>query len=501
MQIQLPKLRKIGVDRPKKKKIFLISDSIEFNSGVSTAVKEIVLGTADKYDWVQLGAALHHPNHGKVIDLSQEVERETGFTDVYCKIYAHSGYGNPNVIREVIAYEKPDAIMLVTDPRFFGHIFVMEHELRTTYKIPLIYWNLWDNLSFPIWNASAYASCDILLSINRQSKNINREVLKYHETNSTVIDEPYSEVKGTLLSYLPHGSNPKYFFKENPQSPDWAQFCEFKESFYKKHNVDFVVFFNSRNIRRKQPGDVILAFRRFCDQLPSEKAKRCALVMKTAIMDENGTDLIAVKKAICPKYKVLFNQEMIPSQVMNWFYNLADCTFFMSSAEGFGMAGNESLMSGTMLIAPVTGGLQDQMRFEDENGEWIKFDENFSSNHRGKFKQCGEWAVPIFPKARALQGSIPTPYIFDDYSDAEDASKGLLEIYNMGKEERNRRGLEGQKWVLGEESGMSAPEVCKGFVKAVDVLFETWKPKNKFELVQVNERKEITNDGIVWSEN
>lgn len=304
-----------------------------------------------------------------------------------------------------------------------------------------------------------------------------------------------------LLSYLPHGSNPKYFFKETPQSHDWVQFCEFKESFYKKHDVDFVVFFNSRNIRRKQPGDVILAFRRFCDQLPPEKAKRCALVMKTAIMDENGTDLIAVKKAVCPKYKVLFNQEMIPSQVMNWFYNLADCTFFMSSAEGFGMAGNESLMSGTMLIAPVTGGLQDQMRFEDENGEWIKFDENFSSNHRGKFKQCGEWAVPIFPKARALQGSIPTPYIFDDYSDAEDAAKGLLEIYYMGREQRDRRGLEGQKWVLGEESGMSAPEVCKGFVKAVDVLFETWKPKNKFELVQVNERKEITNDGIVWSDN
>lgn len=498
MNIQLPKLRKIGVDRPKKKKIFLICDDISFNSGVATAAKELVIGTCDKYDWVQLGAALQHPNHGKIVDLSQEIERETGFEGVNCRIYCHNGYGNVDVIREIIHYEKPNLILLITDPRFFGHVFAMEHELRTVHKIPLGYIQIWDNFPVSRWNSSSYASCDLLLNINRQTKVINTECLKSHGTKFTDLDLPFEKIEGNLISYLPHGSNPKYYFKETPESHDWNDYQKFKEDFLKNHDVDFIVFFNSRNIRRKQPGDIILSFRRFCDQLPPEKAKRCALVMKTAIMDENGTDLMAVKKAICPKYKVLFNQEMVPAQVMNWFYNLADCTFFMSSAEGFGLAGNESLHAGTMLIAPVTGGLQDQMRFEDENGNWIEFDETFTSNHRGKYKKCGEWAYPIFPRTRALQGSIPTPYIFDDYSDAEDAATGLKFIYDLGKEERDRRGLVGRDWVMSEESGMNAKDVCKRFINSVETLFSTWQPPKSFSMIEVQEKQEITNDGIVW---
>lgn len=499
MQIQLPKLRKIGVDRPKKKKIFLICDSIQFSSGIATAAKEIVVGTCDKYDWVQLGAALKHPDHGKVIDASQEIEKETGKEGVYCKIYCTDGYGSQDSIREILFYEKPDALMIFTDPRFFQHVFLMEHELRTEYKIPLIYLNIWDGAGpFPQWNAQAYASCDLLMCINRQTKVVNEQVLKHHGTKTTNIDKVSDLIEGTLLSYVPHGSSTKYFYNQSPESKDWKEFNEFKDDFKKKHDVDFVVFFNSRNIRRKQPGDIILAFRRFCDKLTPEQAKKCCLVMKTQIADENGTDLMAVRKAICPKYKVLFNQEMLPASVMNWFYNLADCTFFMSSAEGFGLAGNESLHCGTMLIAPVTGGLQDQMRFEDGNGKWIEFDENFSSNHRGKYKKCGEWAHPIFPRSRALQGSIPTPYIFDDYSDAEDAANGLLELYNLGSEERDRRGLLGQAWVNSQESGMSAGEMCKKFIQATATLFDTWKPKKPFEIKRIEERKMVENDGICW---
>ena len=35
---------------------------------------------------------------------------------------------------------------------------------------------------------------------------------------------------------------------------------------------DFVVFYNSRNIRRKQIPDTLLAFKYFKEQLPQEKA-------------------------------------------------------------------------------------------------------------------------------------------------------------------------------------------------------------------------------------
>jgi glycosyltransferase involved in cell wall biosynthesis len=55
---------------------------------------------------------------------------------------------------------------------------------------------------------------------------------------------------------------------------------------------------------------------------------------------------------------------------MNYLYNLADITVLPSNAEGWGLALTESMMAGTMIMATVTGGMQDQMRFEDENGNW-----------------------------------------------------------------------------------------------------------------------------------
>ena len=49
-----------------KKKILLLSDDLRMTSGVATMSKEIVLGTLHKYDWVQLGAAISHPEYGKI---------------------------------------------------------------------------------------------------------------------------------------------------------------------------------------------------------------------------------------------------------------------------------------------------------------------------------------------------------------------------------------------------------------------------------------------------
>ena len=98
-QIQLPKLRKVDNSKPKKKKILLLADDLRMHSGIGTMSKEFVLGTVDKYDWVQLGAAVKHPEHGKQIDISADVQKDTGVTDAFVKIYAHTGYGNQNVLK------------------------------------------------------------------------------------------------------------------------------------------------------------------------------------------------------------------------------------------------------------------------------------------------------------------------------------------------------------------------------------------------------------------
>ena len=135
-QIQLPKLRKLDPNKPKKKKILLLSDDLRVHSGIATVSREIVLNTVQEYDWVQLGAAINHPDHGKVFDISNSVAQETGVQDANVKIYAHNGYGNPEVLRELINMEKPDAILHFTDPRFWGWLYAMEHEVRQI--VPII---------------------------------------------------------------------------------------------------------------------------------------------------------------------------------------------------------------------------------------------------------------------------------------------------------------------------------------------------------------------------
>ena len=49
-------------------------------------------GEIDKYDWVQIGGAIKHPEEGKVVDMNESVRKETGVEDASLKIYPISGY-------------------------------------------------------------------------------------------------------------------------------------------------------------------------------------------------------------------------------------------------------------------------------------------------------------------------------------------------------------------------------------------------------------------------
>ena len=70
----------------KKKKIILLSDDLRLHSGIGTMSKEFVMGTAHKYDWVQIGGAVNHPEENKVMDLSEAVQKETGVQDASVKL-------------------------------------------------------------------------------------------------------------------------------------------------------------------------------------------------------------------------------------------------------------------------------------------------------------------------------------------------------------------------------------------------------------------------------
>mgnify|MGYP003625992379 CR=1 FL=1 len=143
----------------KKKKILLLSDDLRMHSGIATQAKEFVMGTLHKYDWVQLGGAVKHPEQGKIIDMSEAVKGEYGIKDASLKI----------------TLEKPDAIMHFTDPRFWIWLYNMEHEIRQ--DIPIMYYNIWDDIPDPLYNTNFYRSSDLLLSISKQTYGINKRIL------------------------------------------------------------------------------------------------------------------------------------------------------------------------------------------------------------------------------------------------------------------------------------------------------------------------------------
>ena len=471
--MELPKLTKIDPVRKKKKKILLLADDFRLPSGIGTISKEIVLNTVHHYDWVQIGAAVNHPDAGKAFDLSQDVRKETGVQDADVKIIPYNGYGDRNVLFAVLNNEKPDAIFHFTDPRYWEWLYQLEHEIKTTYKIPIVYYSIWDDLPYPMWNAPFYGSCDLIMGISKQSDNIHREVLKQNKFNifnydeETIESDEEFEWNEVITGYVPHGLNDTIF---KPLSEEDELYQKYYNEIKVKQNVSFVLFWNNRNIRRKLPGDVILAFKHFRSLLPDDKKDDVALVMHTQIIDNNGTDLRAIHENVAPECKILFSENKVGARELNALYNVADVTINIASNEGWGLSSTESLLAGTPIINNVTGGLQDQLRFENEKGEWITFDSKFSTNHNKTYKKYGSWGKAVWPSNRSLQGSPMTPYIFDDRVNFEDVAESIMEWWKTPVEVRNICGQEGREFCL--THGLTSKQMANKMIKMIDLLLD-----------------------------
>jgi glycosyltransferase involved in cell wall biosynthesis len=454
----------------KRKKIMLICDDIRVHSGIATVAREIVLHTAQHFNWVNLAGAIQHPEKGKKLDLSEDTNKNGGITDSSVVLYPVDGYGDSTIIRQLIQIEKPDAIMLITDPRYFVWLFAIENEIRKS--IPITYLNIWDDYPAPMYNLPYYEACDLLMGISKQTVNINKLVLG-------------NKADSRILKYIPHGLNADIFRPLQENENEYKEMLKMKKQIFGKFNPEFIVFFNSRNIRRKQIPDALMAFRLFLDKLPKEQAKKCAMMLHTEHVSEHGTDLPAVIDLLFEDYpnNIFFTNGRYNTHEMNRLYNMSDTQILLTSNEGWGLSITEAMLAGKCIIANVTGGMQDQMRFEFEDGAWIDFDADFPSNHRGTIKKHGKWAFPVYPTSRSIVGSPPTPYIFDDRCEPEDATDRILEIYNMSKEERQARGLKGREWAMSEEAGFTSEYQAKRVIECFDQLFSTWTPREKFELV------------------
>ena len=496
--MELPKLKKIDPNKPKKKKILLMGDDLRLPSGIGTISKEIVLNTVHKYDWIQIGGAQNHPDKGKMFDLSADVQKQSGVHDASVKIICESGYGNRNLLFHVLNQEKPDAIFHFTDPRYWIWLYQLEHEIKTTFEIPIIYYSIWDDLPYPMWNAPFYGSCDLIMGISKQSDNIHREVLSQNNFNVHDWDKGKNNVdefewNDIITGYVPHGLNHN-LYKPLLESDDLYQ--KSLKNIKEANNVDFIVFWNNRNIRRKQPGDVVLAFKYFRDMLPKDKQDRVALLMHTQPSDNNGTDIRAVWKTIAPECKVIFSTGHITSEELNSMYNVSDVVVNIASNEGWGLSSTEALLSGTPIINNVTGGLQDQIKFMDEKEEWITFNSKFSTNHKGRYKlNHGKWAIPVFPTNRSCQGSPLTPYIFDDRCNFEDVGEAMYEWWMMEDSERKKCGEAGRDFCL--THGLTAEQMGNKMIEMIEFMFDTPKEvRPKYRLTKVT-KKQYKEMGIV----
>lgn len=304
-----------------------------------------------------------------------------------------------------------------------------------------------------------------------------------------------------VVAYVPHGIDTNLFYPIDSDHPEYAEVETLREKLFRDKNkdIEYVVFFNSRNIRRKMIPDLILGYKLFCDVIGKEKSKKCMLLLHTQPIDENGTNLIDVIDNLCPEYNISFTGGLVEFKILNQLYNIADITVCIGSNEGWGLSCTESLTAGTPVIANVTGGLQDQMRFETEDGSWIEPTAELPSNHTGYIsKKHGVWAIPVYPSNRSIQGSVPTPYIFDDRVAFEDLALAIKKWYDTKPDFREAAGQLGREWIKSDESRMSAPKMGEGIIKCIDYVFDNWKPKKKFELINSKDYKYLPpHTGIV----
>jgi glycosyltransferase involved in cell wall biosynthesis len=490
---------KVGDDRyghpvlplEERKKVILLSDDLRMGSGVATVSKELVLGWCHRFNTVQVGAAIKHPEQGKMLDVSSDLQKETGVDDAFLRILPWDGYGNPDLIRQLINTEKPDVIIHFTDPRYWIWLYDMEHEIRQV--CPILFYAIWDDVGSPpdfemdpLYNRNYYESCDWIGCISKQTYGMVRRLTTLENGMS------WNPHKDWQVKYVPHGINSDtYYPKEVP--------TEFKKSILGDKEYDFVLFWSNRNIRRKQPSDVIYSYKLFCEKIGKEKAERTCLLMHTQPVDENGTNLYEVVKRLNPIGDVVFSDKRLSTNDLNYLYNLSDCTINIAGNEGFGLTTAESVMAGTPIIVNVTGGLQDQCGFSLKDSD-VRFNSEdyvkFGTLHDWRLwedkVQWGEWSFPIWSRVRTIAGSVPTPYIWDDKVDLIDVSETIYKVYELGKTERKRVGLVGRENFLKSYDnpetglGLSHSNMNEKMIDGIQETIKNWTPKKRWNIFKIN---------------
>ena len=371
----------------KKNKVIMLSDHALSTSGVGTQSRFLIQGLLEKNAWSfrQFGAALKHSDYETVVVNEDFI------------IKPIDGFGNPELLRVALATERPDALFLFTDPRFFIWLFEMEDEVHQI--CPIVWWHVWDNAPFPEFNDTIYQATDL---INCHS----------HMTYGLIKDS-YEEGK---VNFVPHAV-PKEIYYELPEDEK----ISLRRQVLGPGKDDwFVGIWVNRNAKRKRPSDLLWAWKLFVEKVEKEHGhKKACLIMHTDPLDGEGPNLFATAEMLGIQESVWFSTDRLEFDKINALYNISDFCINVSLAEGFGLGTLEAMMSGTPIIAPCTGGLTRQV-VDHRDG-----------SHNGV-------AMPV--EFQSLVGSQGVPYIYEDYVSAETIAESIFKIYDLSKDEKQALG-------------------------------------------------------------
>jgi len=423
-----------------KLKILTLSDHPLIPSGVGLQARYVIEGLlkTGRYKFHSAGGAMQHADY----------RLQNVFPEIYngdWVIEPTDGYGDREKMRKWLDTFKPDVLFMITDPRFYVWLFEMEDEINM--QCPIVYWHVWDNDPAPQFNDAYYDTITELAPLSLKTYGLLQDLKKTGH-----LKKPFT--------YIPHAI-PEDIFRPIPEE----EVFKFRREKLGPHaDSKFIVFFNSRNARRKMTGDVVGTFAQFAKKVGKQNV---SLLMQTQPKDQEGQDLLAVAQRFGIDDRVIMSEQRVDPETLNMFYNAADVTVNLSNNEGFGLSPLESLMCGTPILVHMTGGLQFQI------GDWWKDRKDFSDQFemtedqkkRYKSGTGNWWGVPVFPTSRSCTGSQPIPYIYDDRFAYEDVVDGYVKLYEMGRAGRKALGAAARPWAI-ENFNM------KNMVQSFDDLFK-----------------------------
>jgi len=374
----------------------MISDHALSTSGVGVQSRFLITGLVEKGEWSvrQLGAAIKHADYSTI-----KVNDDFIIKPI-------DGFGNRDMLRLVLAQEKPDLLLIFTDPRFFLWLFEMEDEVHQI--CPIAWWHVWDNYPIPKYNYPLYEATD---AINCHSH------LTY-EMCATDFPEK--------TRFIPHALPQNMYFP----IPEAAAH-QLKGQILGTNRLDhFVGFWINRNAKRKRPNDLLMAWKIFLELLEEKHGHRKAtLLLHTDPLDAEGPNLFATTERLGIVNDVFFSRDRLEFDKINVLHNIADFYTNISFAEGFGLGTLEAMQCGKPIIATKTGGMTRQVvdhRDGTENG------------------------IGLDIELKTLVGRQQVPYIYEDYASVESIVNAFLKMYEMGPEKRRKLGQKARDYVLSE---------------------------------------------------